>query len=547
MLAAMPIKDDLLRRGYLPENLPPTFTTDAIGTFLATKPGWLSQSQTPVRAASYNASKRGMARRVFSLIHPETAHDLAEFISLRETEIGIFLQHSQFSLSVPRLTPTGERAVEIATHSELEAARLAKLAQFRFVAKTDISRFYHSIYTHSIPWAFHGKAPSKADRRANSANLFMNRLDLILRSGQDGQTIGIPVGPDASRYIAEIICTAIDQEFVARGGAENCEVLRHVDDVWIGANSHAEAEAALWRYREAIRSFELDINETKTRIYSDSFRFSDSWPSDVASRIEFAINSPQRRVSDRLRAALEYAFALTSADGDDGILKYTLRYLDKSTLPGGQWEVIEPFLKRAAVHYGHTIDYVARIIVWRHLARGDLDIAAWTSILVALLDRHGRLGNDGEVCWALYVALRLNIDVPLPTAEAIVSNCGALSIVALLSLAQANLVGNAIFAFAAAAIITESASGPYWPLFLEWRAKHWPDGQFLLPANALVEELAAAGISLFDPTRLPSVFRDLEVDDFGGVDHAIEKRSSQYDDDDDDDEETEEGGEDWGF
>ncbi|WP_165363617.1 RNA-directed DNA polymerase, partial [Sphingobium cupriresistens] len=132
-----------------------------------------------------------------------------EFISNREIELTRFFQLSQFSLSVPRVTPDGERAVEIATHSELESARLGRLAPYRFVAKTDISRFYHSIYTHSIPWAFHGKAASKADRRANSANLFMNRLDLILRAGQDGQTIGIPVGPDASRYIAEVICTAI--------------------------------------------------------------------------------------------------------------------------------------------------------------------------------------------------------------------------------------------------------------------------------------------------------------------------------------------------
>lgn len=535
----MPIKEDLLRRGYLPENLPPTFTTDALGAYLAGKRTWYSQSRdSAVRAAIYNASKRGMTRRVFSFVHPETAHDLAEFIATRETELTQFFQRTQFSLSAPRVTPDGERAVEIATHSELEEARLSKLAQYRFVAKTDISRFYHSIYTHSIPWAFHGKAASKADRRANSANLFMNRLDLILRAGQDGQTIGIPVGPDASRYIAEVICTAIDREFVSRGGADDCAVLRHVDDVWIGADSHAKAEAALWKYREAIRAFELDINESKTRIYSESFRFSDSWPTDVASRIEFALDSPQRRVSERLRAALEHAFSLTSAASDDGILKYTLRYLDKSTLPAGQWEVVEPFLKRAAVHYGHTVDYVARIIVWRHLARRDLDTSAWAAILVGLVDRHGRLGNDGEVCWALYAVQRLGVTIPIDIALEVVKNCGAMSIVALLSAAHAGLIDQAIFGATENVIMGEGASGPYWPVFLEWRVRHWPEGVFLLPNNALVEELAAQNISIFDAGRLPSVFKDLNEDDFGEVDHAIEERSS-YDGDGEDDDEDE--------
>jgi Reverse transcriptase (RNA-dependent DNA polymerase) len=534
----MPIKDDLLRRGYLPENLPPTFTTDSLGIYLAQKRTWYSQSRDAVRAATYNASKRGMTRRIFSLVHPETAHDLAEFISNREIELTLFFQRSQFSLSVPRVTLDGERAVEIATHSELESTRLARLAPYRFVARTDISRFYHSIYTHSIPWAFHGKAASKADRRANSANLFMNRLDLILRAGQDGQTIGIPVGPDASRYIAEVICTAIDQEFVARGGAAGCAVLRHVDDVWIGANSHAEAEAALYKYREAIRAFELDINETKTHIYSESFRFSDSWPTDVASRIEFALASPSRRISERLRAALEHAFALTAEGSDDGILKYTLRYLDKSNLASAQWEVVEPFLKRAAVHYGHTIDFVARIIVWRHLAKRDLDIEAWGNILVALIDRHGRLGNDGEVCWALYAAIRLGVEIPLSAALEISRNCGAISIVALLSAAQIGLVDQAIFGDTENLIMAEDASGPYWPLFLEWRVRDWPEGTFLVPRNALIEELIGQNISIFDATQLPSVFRDLAEDDFGEVEHAIEQRSS-YDDEGDDDEEEE--------
>lgn len=537
----MPLKEDLLRRGYLPENLPPTFTTETLGAYLVRKRNWYSQSRdSAVRAATYNASKRGMTRRVFSFVHPETAHDLAEFIATRETELTQFFQQTPFSLSAPRATPDGDRAVEIAAHSELEEARLSRLAQYRFVAKTDISRFYHSIYTHSIPWAFHGKSASKADRRANSANLFMNRLDLILRAGQDGQTIGIPVGPDASRYIAEVICTAIDLEFVSRGGAADCAVLRHVDDVWIGADSHAKAEAALWKYREAIRAFELDINETKTRIYSEGFRFSDSWPTDVASRIEFALDSPSRRVSERLRAALEHAFSLTSAASDDGILKYTLRYLDNSTLPASQWEVVEPFLKRAAVHYGHTVDYVARIIVWRHLTRRDLDTGAWGPILVDLLDRHGRLGNDGEVCWALYAALRLDVAIPFDIALEVVRNCGAMSIVALLSAAHAGLVDRPIFDATKNVIVGEKASGPYWPVFLEWRSRKWPEGADLVPDNALVDELAAQSISIFDAGRLPSVFRDLDEEDFADVHHAIEESSSydgdgQEDEDEDDD------------
>lgn len=538
----MTLKEKLLRSGYLPENLPPTFTTDAIGSFLATKDGWVSAD--PVRAANYNASKRGMTRRTFALIHPETAHDLAAFIEMYSQDFTEFFDRSPFSLSAPQLMQDGDRAVQIATHSELEAARLTKLSPFRFIAKTDISRFYHTIYTHSVPWAFHGKDVAKADRKPNSETTFMNRLDSVLRSGQDGQTIGIPVGPDASRYVAELVGTAIDLEFIKRGGDQNCEVIRHVDDVWIGAHSHADAEAALWKYREAIRSFELDINESKTLITSEQFQFSDVWPSDISRRIEFASDSLPKRVPDRIRAALEYAFSLAAQGGDDGILKYTLRYLDRSELADKHWEHIEPFLKRAAVHFGHAVDYVARIIVWRHLARRDLKIEDWSSILLKLLERHGRLGNDGEVCWALYAALRLGVKVPIEVAEAIVSNCGALSIISLLSMVEFELVDAGIFPITMATISTESACGPYWPVFLEWRVRNWPEAGSLVTDNALIDELVANNISIFDAVQLPSVFDDYEEKDFGAVGHAIEARTSQYDDGDDEGGEEEESNDD---
>lgn len=266
---ALPTIDDYLRRGYLPENLPPSFRSLEIADYFK-KVGpadYLSSPKASVKPATYNASKRGMTRRTFSVCHPITSFDLARFAVEHADAIEKAFSKSSFSMSVPVAKEGAERALEISSHSELERVRLERLARFRFVARTDVSRFYHSIYTHSIPWAFHGKTAAKADRDPKSKKLPFNRLDLILRCGQDGQTIGIPVGPDVSRLVAEGIFSAIDAEFAAKCKVADCDVIRHVDDIWIGANSHADAEEALWRYREAIRSFELDINENKTHIY----------------------------------------------------------------------------------------------------------------------------------------------------------------------------------------------------------------------------------------------------------------------------------------
>ncbi|MGZ5563535.1 MAG: RNA-directed DNA polymerase [Halobacteriota archaeon] len=270
----MSLKDSLIRRGYMPENLPPAFATDKIADYFLSNPTdkFIRESRQTFRSCIYNASKRGLTRRGFSVIHPVAAHDLAQFIEMHQQKFDTYFSTSKdslSSLSIPRPTPEGDRALAISSHGEVETVRLSKLSQYRFIAKTDISRFYHSIYTHSIPWAYHGKEDAKADRN----NLIFNKLDEIIRYSQDGQTIGIPVGPDASRMIAEIISIAIDKEYLKRNKNTHCEVVRHVDDIWLGANSHADVEKSLCRYREAIRTFELDINENKTRVYSGNFCF----------------------------------------------------------------------------------------------------------------------------------------------------------------------------------------------------------------------------------------------------------------------------------
>lgn len=96
------------------------------------------------------------------------------------------------------------------------AERRAELRSHgRFLVRADISRFYQSIYTHSVPWALHGKAFAKRYRRARNVG---NQLDQLLRSCQDEQTNGIPIGPDSSLLVAEIILSAIDERLKRHAG-----------------------------------------------------------------------------------------------------------------------------------------------------------------------------------------------------------------------------------------------------------------------------------------------------------------------------------------
>lgn len=526
----MTLKEDLLKIGYLPENLPPPFHTEDIAKYFVDNPsGYLTDKKKPLRSAVYSSSKRGISRRTFSAVHPVTAHDLAEFLGVRAPELDELFKGNKGSFSIPKHTPDGDRSLEIPSHTQLEMERLTRLSGYRFVAKTDISRFYHSIYTHSIPWAFHGKAEAKKNRKHDAADIYFNRLDFILRQGQDGQTIGIPVGPDASRYIAELICNAVDASFIDRCASDDVVFIRHVDDVWIGAQSYVDAERALWAYRSCLREFELDINESKTNIYAANFRFTDSWPSEVAFRIELAVSAAEHRRDERLRAALEYAFDLSVSKSDEGILKYAIRQLDLSDHLWDEWPVLQPFLMRSAIHFGHTLDYVVRVLVWRRLTKNDVHDERWEKIIRSLLNHHGRIGNDSEVCWLVFAAISLGVSIPTDIACTIVRNCGALSIVAILNHCTED---KELFDAAFEVISADSATGAMWPVFLEWAGTGWYKSAKVcdLVNNDVVAEMAARNVFIFDPKRLTRVFKGVEPSKFTDIIHAIESRMSSYDD-----------------
>src|SRR3546814_11832432 len=79
------------------------------------------------------------------------------------------------------------------------------LSTYGRYVKTDSTRVYPSIYTHSIAWAILGKAHVKASHHTTAfKGHFANHLDKAVGAGQEGQTIGIPIGPDTSRIIAEL-------------------------------------------------------------------------------------------------------------------------------------------------------------------------------------------------------------------------------------------------------------------------------------------------------------------------------------------------------
>ena len=236
----------ILARGYFPKELPPPFNTKPFGAFADTAPAVFhlnitkkgSKSNLTALPAIHNQARSGTLRRKLTIPNPVSQYQIARAVAEGWGTLKSACAVSPISLTTPRYLKHGLRAINTRrAFDAIPVARARSRVASRYLLTTDLSQFYPSIYTHSIPWALHTKSVAKA--RQNDYTLLGNVLDLAIRNGQDKQTVGIPIGPDTSLVIAEAILSSVDAKL---GGAITKRGFRYIDDIGCGFRTIAEAE-----------------------------------------------------------------------------------------------------------------------------------------------------------------------------------------------------------------------------------------------------------------------------------------------------------------
>ena len=206
-----------------------------------------------------------------------------------------------------------------ADHFKLEENELQWMAGAQYIAKTDISACFPSIYTHSIPWALHGH--DKAKKKRGSLDLPGNMLDQCTQYTHDGQTNGLLIGPHASNIISEIILTRIDSEMLDRGYKK---LKRHIDDYEFYADSHEQAERFLHDLGLALREYDLMINEKKTLILPLPRPIEENW---VRELNRFVFPREENISYSDVRSFLDLALELAQSNGTSAPLNYAIKMM----------------------------------------------------------------------------------------------------------------------------------------------------------------------------------------------------------------------------
>lgn len=532
-----PTIEPFIRYGSLPENLPPVLSPGGLWDHFSAYAGsYILTKDCVGQSSPYDASKRGGQRRSFALPHPAFIYEQAAFLTKHWKDISPLFKRSPGSASLPTFPTAGPRATRITPHSELPSIRLRTLSRYKFCLVADVSRCFPSIYTHSIPWAIHGKVVAKADTNSKSANVFGNRLDAALRQSQDRQTMGIAVGPDTSRATAEIVLSAVDGLFLTNNASARGAYVRHVDDYWIGASTHEEAEGHLRRLRRALNEYELDINELKTKIVRCDEVLGEAWPADLEREIDRAL-STSHWPGQSADPVATFGRILETANrlNDDGVIRHVIKKIDDRKSWNNRWDVLEHFLAQCAIQFPHSLDYVARVIAWRIRSDLEIDKKLWVEIFRSSILRAAGLGRDSEVIWSIWALKELKSKIPKILGELIVQNNSPLVLAMMAHMYKNGLTSDANIAQSLwDRVEGNTYSGAYWPLTLELTHLGIANGSAVTASGAELplRALHDGQLSIFDWSAGPVVFK-LPPGKKGKPKRAIEAYTSDYDDDSD--------------
>jgi len=106
--------------------------------------------------------RAGGLRRHLGIPNPINYTRLCDFVTCNWTNLKQCATRSPFSLTIP-VDGNPERAISPKHTLDDRMSKRAEIrARSKFILRTDVNRFYPSIYTHSIPWAIHSKSVVKA-------------------------------------------------------------------------------------------------------------------------------------------------------------------------------------------------------------------------------------------------------------------------------------------------------------------------------------------------------------------------------------------------
>ena len=437
----------LIKSHYLGNDIPDVVTTVDFSAWCKAKHAGLPDPKLKLgrttAAATFTAPWKD-TRRVMSIPHPASQLNLS--IIINDNLAAISAEISGAHLSLYDTTPDrkADRVFKGLDFEAVSGQEVRTLAHSAVVMTADIGNFFHTIYSHSVPWAALGKqwvkdtrlgnakdpdlAKAKAAKAAKAtlAAHWSDRIDEALMGGNMRETFGIPVGPDTSRMIGELLLAGVQKDMTLRGLLAGKDGYRLMDDFFVGFDTESEARKCLYALRSSLWAFNLYLNDRKTKIVPALAVDRRGWKFEIE---DFPLHArhqlTQRRQLQRLvDITIDHCVAL--GDGQPAA-SFCKRVIDMKIIATNMGFVLDCLLRIARQFPANTRAVATFVIDYRNALRAPAlraTLDRWTAEMLGL---HGGQEHDLEVCWCLIIRGVLR----LQSNEAITGNTDSHSAVTL--------------------------------------------------------------------------------------------------------------------
>jgi len=405
----------LISHGFFAPELPPCFVSENLAHYRESL--WRSIEAVPKLPDSrFSGSKQfvsepawfyfpryGRDDRKHGVLNPISFLAISRVVSDNFVQLRKTSKKSKISASPLVFDWKGSRALFRPSIDLRDDFRVHLATRHERYVTADIRAFFHSIYTHAIPWAIHGKDWAKVNRRTEH---YGNLLDLYCRNAQDGQTIGLPVGPDTSRLIAEVVAAAIDQHFTRVIPIEHQDASRYIDDYTIAVPRGKSGDGVISAVRQAAAKFELELNNDKSEIHLTSVRPTTGWKQAVQAHIprsDRSINTFLRFFYEVGRVCNEYP--------DLNVEKFAFQNARSAFVNSDDWCGLQSHLINAYRRNSSLISILVEVLILRQIKHADVDKQKLQGFLERWLPELADENRTGEIIWLLLLIIRLQLRV----------------------------------------------------------------------------------------------------------------------------------------
>ena len=393
---------------YFPKEFPPLFTTKEFGRYILKeiKENTLERAKEK-KVTKYYITRNNNTLRMLSIPHPLPYSNVCKILYQNweyiNYSIGKKWNHKKISLNIPRECEDSGRLVpsEYPSDKKIDIGlKLNLLRNCRYVVKSDIKNCYPSIYTHALTWALKGKETAQTERNNKD---WINGLDTAVRFMNDNQSIGIPISPDISTILFELVFSNIDKELLEKG----YHYCRYIDDIYCPCETKEKAEDFISILTKQLNDFNLKINDNKTVILETPIALNDEWVRIVQKNDipNFIDDSNIRKII----GFLDEAVVLFRKFNNASILKYVMKQIKYNDIRSEDaFLLLENYIQNLVVLYPFLLQQL-ELLYTKNQCFGD-KICLQHLLETIIKNPQNQIKSDALV-WCFYYALKYKINL----------------------------------------------------------------------------------------------------------------------------------------